>query len=102
MQQELAVHISYEFASSATDDSVFTGIIEGIKNSKISLNDGIANKEDKEERWNNLEVLENLFFVQGGTGSGKSSATAYLTYKMLKCDKNEVIVGEENELYTYK
>lgn len=85
MQQELATHIGYEFAISENgEDSIFNGIINGIKESRISIPDGVKEKSDKEEHFNSIKTLENLFYVDGGTGSGKSTATAFLTYKMLK------------------
>ncbi len=105
MQQELAVHVSYEFGIS-DKDSVLSHIANAINASKVSIPDNIDDKEKLEKSWNSLELLKNLFFIQGGTGAGKTSATSLLTYRMLQKKKGEsfnaiVIAPTEKQLVPY-
>ncbi len=83
MQQELAIHASYEFAISG-ENSILTQIANAINDKKVELKSGVENKDKIEERWNKLKLLNQLFFIQGGTGAGKTSATSLLTYRLLK------------------
>ena len=85
MQQELATLISYQFAKNQSE-SVFPGILNAIKDKQVELPESISDKDKKEVHWSSLGVLENIFWIQGGTGSGKTTAVSTLTYKMLKKD----------------
>lgn len=105
MQQELAVHVSYEFAIS-DKDSILSHIADAIDASKVTLPENIDDKEQLEKSWNSLQLLKNLFFIQGGTGAGKTSATSLLTYRMLQKAKGEdfsamVIAPTEKQLIPY-
>lgn len=102
IQQEVATHISYEFAISE-NDSLFSELAKALGESKLELPESTRDKDSTEARWNSLPVLENLFFVQGGTGAGKTTATSFLTYKMLKNraeklgKKMEVVISAPTE-----
>lgn len=82
MQQEIATMIGFQFGiAEDSESSIFSGILQAIEDSKVSIT---GKEQDEIDFINSIPVLKNLFYTDGGTGSGKSTATAFLVYKMLK------------------